>query len=53
MFTASVLELLLAVPKIGRARARRLLTAARVSETTSVGRLTERQRSQLINRLGA
>jgi hypothetical protein len=49
--TASVLDLLLAVPKVGPVRARRLLTAARVSETTKVGRLTERQRSELIVRL--
>jgi len=49
--TASVLELLLAIPKVGPVRARRLLTATRVSEATRVGRLTERQRGELLDRL--
>lgn len=49
--TATVLDLLLAVPKIGPARAARLLTNARVSQTKIIGTLTERQRAQLIDLL--
>jgi hypothetical protein len=46
--TAKVLELLLAVPKIGSARAGRLLTTAGVNPTKIIGTLTERQRARLI-----
>jgi transposase len=49
--TATVLELLLAVPKIGPARAGRLLAAARLSQTKIVGTLSERQRAHLIDLL--
>jgi hypothetical protein len=49
--TATVLELLLAVPTIGPVRAGRLLTAARVSQSKIIGALTERQRVQLIDLL--
>jgi hypothetical protein len=49
--TAEVLDLLLAVPKIGPARAHRLLASARVGHTKAVGGLSERQRTQLIDLL--
>jgi hypothetical protein len=46
--TAMVFDLLIAVPKIGPVRARRLLSTARVSQTANVGSLSERQRDDLI-----
>jgi hypothetical protein len=49
--TAKVLDLLLAVPNIGPARADRLLASARVSQTKVIGALTERQRVHLIDLL--
>jgi hypothetical protein len=49
--TATVLELLLAVPRIGPTRAGRLLTSARVSEAKRIGALSERQQAQLIDLL--
>jgi hypothetical protein len=49
--TAAVLDLLRAVPKIGPVRASRLLTTARVSQTTIIGALSERQRARLIDLL--
>jgi hypothetical protein len=49
--TARVLDLLLAVPKIGPVRAGRLLTTAHVSQTKSIGALSERQRAHLIDLL--
>jgi hypothetical protein len=49
--TATVLDLLLAVPKIGPVRAGRLLTTARVSQTTSIRSLSARQRARLVDLL--
>ena len=49
--TAPVLELLIAVPKIGPVKAGRLLTAARVSPSKTVGQLSDRQRNCLIELL--
>lgn len=49
--TAKVLELLLAVPNLGPTRASRLLTSAGVNPTKTVGTLTERQRTHLIDLL--
>jgi hypothetical protein len=49
--TASVFDLLVAVPKIGPVRAGRLLTAARVRQTKTIGSLSERQRADLIRLL--
>jgi len=48
---AEVFDLLLAVPKIGPAKASRLLTIARVSPCKTVGNLSERQRARLIDLL--
>jgi len=42
-----LVDLLLAVPKLGPARVARLLTAARVSQTKTVGGLSDRQRVKL------
>lgn len=50
--TMKVLDLLLAVPKVGRVKAGRVLRAAGVSPSRSVAGLSERQRSELLLRLG-
>ena len=49
--TAEVFDLLLAAPKIGPVKATRLLTLTRISQTKTVGQLTERQRGRLIELL--
>jgi hypothetical protein len=49
--TAEVFDLLIAAPKIGPVRATRLLTVAGVSQSKTVGRLSERQRRRLIELL--
>jgi hypothetical protein len=46
--TAKVLDILMAVPKFGRVKARRFLGACRISESKTVGGLSERQRGELI-----
>lgn len=50
--TAKVLDLLVAVPKFGPVRAGRVLSTARVSQSKTVGGLSDRQRAQLIELLG-
>jgi hypothetical protein len=50
--TAKVVDLLMAVPKIGPVRATRLLRMSRISETRTVGGLSPRQRSRLLELLG-
>jgi hypothetical protein len=46
--TAKVQDLLLAVPKVGPARAARVLSRCRVALSKTVGGMTERQRGELI-----
>jgi S13-like H2TH domain len=46
--TERLAELLLAVPKYGRVRVARLLRRIRISDTTTLARLSDRQRSELI-----
>jgi S13-like protein len=48
---AEVVELLLAVPKVGPARAARLLNTARVSQSKTIGGLSHRQRACMIELL--
>jgi hypothetical protein len=50
--TAEVAELLVAVPKIGPVKAARLLTTAGISQSKTVGGLSDRQRAHLIGLLG-
>jgi hypothetical protein len=50
--TAEILDLLVAVPKLGPVRASRLLRVSYVSTSKTVGGLSERQRTQLIELLG-
>ena len=46
--TAKVYDLLLALPKVGPAKATRSLTQCRIAPSKTVGGLTERQRHELI-----
>jgi hypothetical protein len=46
--TAKVLDMLMAVPKFGQVKAKRYLTLCRISESKTVGGLSDRQRSELI-----
>ncbi|MSO57912.1 MAG: hypothetical protein EXQ77_02595 [Thermoleophilia bacterium] len=46
--TAKVFDLLLAVPKLGRVRVARLLNQCRISQSKTVGGLSERQRAELV-----
>jgi hypothetical protein len=48
VMTAKVFDMLLAVPKLGRVRATRFLNQCRISQSKTVGGLTERQRSELL-----
>jgi hypothetical protein len=46
--TAKVFDMLLAVPKFGRVKATRLLTQCRISQSKTIGGLSDRQRHELI-----
>ena len=46
--TAKVFDMLMAVPKFGRVKAARFLNQCRISQSKTVGGLSERQRSELI-----
>jgi hypothetical protein len=46
--TAKVFDMLMAVPKFGRVKAARFLNACRISQSKTVGGLSERQRTELI-----
>jgi hypothetical protein len=46
--TAKVFDILLAVPKFGRVKATRFLNQCRISQSKTVGGLSERQRAELI-----
>src|ERR1700691_205063 len=46
--TAKVFDMLLAIPKCGRVRAARMLTQCRISQSKTVGALSDRQRQELI-----
>jgi len=46
--TAKVQDLLLALPKVGPARAARFLSRCRIAPLKTVGGMTERQRGELI-----
>jgi hypothetical protein len=47
--TAMVFDLLMAVPKFGRVKAARLLNQCRISQSKTVGGLSERQRAELVS----
>jgi hypothetical protein len=46
--TAKVFDILMAVPKFGRVKAARFLNQCRISQSKTVGGLSERQRNELI-----
>ena len=46
--TAKVFDMLMAVPKFGRVKAARFLNQCRISQSKTVGGLSERQRSELV-----
>ena len=46
--TAKVFDMLMAVPKFGHVKAARLLNQCRISQSKTVGGLSDRQRSELI-----
>jgi S13-like H2TH domain len=46
--TAKVFDMLMAVPKFGRFKAARFLNQCRISQSKTVGGLSERQRTELI-----
>jgi hypothetical protein len=48
VFTAKVFDMLMAVPKFGRVKAARFLNQCRISQSKTVGGLSERQRAELI-----
>ena len=47
--TAKVFDMLMAVPKFGRVKAARLLNQCRISQSKTVGGLSERQRGELLS----
>jgi hypothetical protein len=46
--TAKVVDILMAVPKFGRVKAARFLNTCRISQSKTVGGLSDRQRTELI-----
>ena len=49
--TAKVIDILMAVPKFGRVKAARFLNQCRISQSKTVGGLSERQRTELVGLL--
>ncbi|HZO49024.1 MAG TPA: integration host factor, actinobacterial type [Gaiellaceae bacterium] len=47
--TAKVFDMLMAVPKLGRVKAARLLNTCRISQSKTVGGLSDRQRAELVS----
>jgi hypothetical protein len=49
--TAKVVDLLMAVPKVGRVKTNRILNNVRLSPSKTVGGLSDRQRAELVAHL--
>jgi hypothetical protein len=49
--TAKVFDLLLAVPKYGRVKVNKILTTCRISPSKTIGGMSERQRTELVDLL--
>ena len=49
--TAKVFDMLLAVPKYGRVKVNKVLTHCRISPSKTIGGLSERQRTELVQLL--
>lgn len=52
MLTAKVIDLLMAAPKRGRIKSTRIMERCRISPSKTVGGLSERQRTALLDYLG-
>ena len=52
VLTAKVFDMLMAVPKFGRVKAARFLNQCRISQSKTVGGLSDRQRAELIGLFG-
>ena len=50
--TAKVFDMLLALPKVGRVKASKILHSCRVTPSKTFGGLSQRQRAELAGRLG-
>jgi hypothetical protein len=48
VLTAKVYDMLVAVPKLGRVKASRFLNQCRISQSKTVGGLSDRQRTELV-----
>ena len=48
VLTAKVYDMVMAVPRLGRVRASKLLAQCRISHSKTIGGLSERQRSELV-----
>lgn len=51
VLTAKTFDMLLAVPKLGRVKANRILSVCRISPSKTIGGLSERQRGELVSQL--
>jgi hypothetical protein len=51
VLSAKTFDMLLAVPKLGRVKANRILTHCRISPSKTIGGLSERQRGELVQQL--
>ena len=49
--TAKVFDMLLAVPKYGRVKVTKVLNVCRISPSKTIGGLSQRQRTELVNML--
>src|SRR5436305_649789 len=49
VLTAKVYDMLVAVPRLGRVKVTRLLTQCRISQSKTVGGLSDRQRGELLD----
>jgi hypothetical protein len=51
VLSAKTFDMLLAVPKLGRVKANRILSQCRISPSKTIGGLSERQRGELVAHL--
>ena len=51
VLSAKTFDMLLAVPKLGRVKANRILAQCRISPSKTIGGLSERQRAELVHLL--
>lgn len=50
--TAKVFDMMLAAPKYGRVKVNKILSVARISPSKTLGGLSQRQRLELVERIG-